>query len=88
MRYQVNSGKREFAIRLGCEAGLYDFISDYARHLGMSRSAALRRLALIGARCEKEHGTMIMPASYGGLPGVATGLDDDPFDPEYEGEVL
>lgn len=31
---------------------------------------------------------MIMPASYGGLPGVATGADDDPFDPEYEGEML
>lgn len=88
MKYTVNSGKRNHAIRLGCETGLYDFITDYAKHLGMSRSGALRRLALIGARCEKEHGTMIMPASYGGLPGVATGADDDPLGPDEEGDVF
>lgn len=67
MKYDVNKGNRDYAIRLGCEAGVYQFIHDYAKEMGMSASAALRRLALIGARCESEHGNQTMPASYGEL---------------------
>ena len=66
-RYRVNEGKREYAIRLGCEKGVYLFVHDYAEEMGMSMSGALRRLLLIGARCEAEHGKQTMPASYYGL---------------------
>jgi hypothetical protein len=68
---------------MGCEQGLYDFVGDYAKSMGMSYSAGLRRLALIGARCEAEHGKATMPASYGELfrenkdPGV---VPEDEFD--------
>lgn len=65
--YAVNQGNRDCAIRMGCEQGIYDFVSDYARDMGMSRSGALRRLALIGARCEAEHGQARMPASYNAI---------------------
>lgn len=77
-KYRINEGKRDQAIRLGCERGLYDFFSDYARDMGMSRSAALRRLALIGARCEKEHGHAVMPASYENLTPATFSADDVP----------
>lgn len=92
MKYRINEGKRDQAIRLGCERGLYEFFTDYARDMGMSRSAALRRLALIGARCETEHGGARMPASYENLTpatfsaeNVPTPIDslnktDDSFD--------
>lgn len=62
--YGVNQGNRDKAIRLGCEAGVYDFIRDYALDMGISMSSAVRRLVLIGARCEGEHGQARMPASY------------------------
>jgi hypothetical protein len=52
---------------MGCEKGVYQFIGDYANTMGMSMSAALRRLALIGAHCESNHGRQTMPASYGEL---------------------
>lgn len=92
MKYSVNSGNRDFAIRLGCEEGVYKFITDYAADMGMSRSSALRRLALIGARCEKEHGLARMPASYsqiaydpseiveGSHNPLDAGEEDKPFD--------
>lgn len=67
MKYSVQVGIRNKAIRLGCEEGLYDFISDYANDIGTSRSAAVRRLVLIGARCEFEHGNARMPASFNDL---------------------
>lgn len=67
MTYPINQGNREYAVRLGCEKGLYDFIKDYAQDMGMSASSAVRRLVLIGARCEKEHGKARMPASYNNL---------------------
>lgn len=63
-RYAVNEGNRDKAIRVGVEIGLYRFIKDYAADMGTSMSAAVRRLILIGARCEKEHGLARMPASY------------------------
>lgn len=63
MKYKINEGPREYAIRVGCERGFYLFIHDYAEDMGMSKSAALRRLALIGARCEKEHANLTMPES-------------------------
>lgn len=77
-KYRINEGPRDQAIRLGCERGLYDFFSDYARDMGMSRSAALRRLALIGARCEKEHGHSPMPMSYENLTPATFSADDVP----------
>lgn len=77
-RYRINEGKRDQAIRLGCERGLYEFFSDYARDMGMSRSAALRRLALIGARCEAEHGNARMPVSYENLTPATFSAEDVP----------
>jgi hypothetical protein len=65
--YPINRGNRDYAVRLGCERGLYDFLQDYAKDMGMSASAAVRRLVLIGARCEKEHGKARMPATYSNL---------------------
>lgn len=65
--YRINRGIRDQAIRMGCEIGLKEFIHDYALEMGMSDSATLRRLALIGARCEKEHGRARMPSSYQNL---------------------
>lgn len=66
-KYKINDGPRNQAIRLGCERGLYEFLTDYAKDMGMSRSSALRRLALIGAHCEAEHGKAVMPTSYENL---------------------
>jgi hypothetical protein len=40
------------------------FIMDYAAALGISRSAAVRRLTILGARCEAEHAKMVMPQTY------------------------
>lgn len=79
MKYAVNEGRRDYAIRMGCEAGVYQFIHDYAQTMGMSMSAATRRLVLIGARCEAEHGKQSMPASYDGLRTGPKELDDSPF---------
>lgn len=67
MRYNINEGKKTFAVRLGCEPGLYAFIDDYANDMGMTRSGVVRRLLLIGARCEFEHGNRAMPSSYNNL---------------------
>ena len=80
MKYSVNQGKRDFAIRMGCEAGVYQFVHDYATEMGMSASGALRRLALIGARCEAEHGNATMPGSYYGLRTGSKEFDTDPFE--------
>ena len=82
MKYTINQGRRDYAVRLGVEHGLYLFIHDYAREMGMSMSAAVRRLVLIGARCESEHGNATMPASFDGL---RTGTKD--FDEEFFGEL-
>lgn len=60
----INEGTRDKAIRVGLEEQLYYFFVDYAQEMGISRSAALRRLALIGAKCEAEHGNQPMPAAY------------------------
>jgi hypothetical protein len=78
-RYPTNEGKREYAIRLGCERGIYLFIGDYAKIMGMSMSGALRRLVLIGARCEAEHGKATMPASYGELQLGSSAMNDALF---------
>lgn len=64
MKYNINEGRRDYAIRLGCERGVYLFIHDYAEDMGISMSSAVRRLLLIGARCEKEHANLQMPKSY------------------------
>ncbi len=72
-KYAVNEGRRDHAIRVGCESGFYAFVVDYSEQMGMSMSAALRRLALIGANCEAQHGNQTMPASYAGI--VETGVD-------------
>ena len=77
MKYNINSGPRDHAIRLGCEAGLYSFIKDYSEEMGYSMSGGLRRLALIGARCEAEHGKARMPASYAGLQTGPKELNQD-----------
>lgn len=80
MKYVINEGRRDHAIRMGCEAGLYQFVHDYAEEMGMSASAAARRLVLIGARCEAEHGNRPMPVSYGKLRTGPRDFDDDnPF---------
>lgn len=54
-KYRINTGKRTHAIRMGCEEGVYNFITDYAKMMGISRSSAVRRLLLIGAKCETDH---------------------------------
>lgn len=64
VKYPVNQGNRQGAVRVGLEPTLKQFIEDYARDIGMSHSAACRRLILIGARCEVEHGKSTMPISY------------------------
>lgn len=79
MRYRINEGRKEFAIRVGCEKGVYLFFHDYAKSLGMSASGALRRLALIGARCEAEHGNRTMPAAYDNLKTGPDRINDDIF---------
>jgi hypothetical protein len=80
-KYAVNEGRREYAVRLGCEKGIYDFVSDYAREMGMSMSGAVRRLLLIGARCESEHGKQTMPTSYDGLHvGSTKEMTNDLYD--------
>lgn len=65
--YSTNMGKREYPIRVGLERGVYEFVVDYAADLGMSLSAATRRLVLLGARCESEHGHVRMPQSFSKL---------------------
>lgn len=80
--YPINQGNRDYAIRLGCERGLYEFVKDYANDMGMSNSSAVRRLVLIGARCEKEHGKARMPSSYNNLepPNLSEIMGDNSFD--------
>lgn len=75
--YRLNEGRRDKAVRLGCEEGLYKFLTDYANDMGMSRSSALRRLALIGAHCEFQHGKAPMPASYQNLVTIKEFREDD-----------
>ncbi len=60
----INQGGRDWAIRLQCEKAIYDFITDYANDMGMSRSSTVRRLVLIGAYCEANHSAKIMPKTY------------------------
>lgn len=89
MTYPVNQGNRDRAIRLGCEAGVYNFIRDYALDMGVSMSAAVRRLVLIGARCEGEHGKARMPASYRAIRYDPSEIESDlhhPFEDEEEPE--
>jgi hypothetical protein len=88
-QYSVNQGNRDYAIRMGCEQGVYKFVSDYARDMGISRSAAVRRLVLIGARCEGEHGQARMPASYASIRYDPSEIHDElhhPFEDEEEPE--
>lgn len=67
MKHTINQGNRDYAVRVGLEYGVYLFIKEYADEIGLSRSAAVRRLILIGARCEAEHGNATMPAAYNDL---------------------
>lgn len=55
MKYAINQGNRDRTLSWTCELGLELFLRDYAREMGISLSSAIRRLVLIGARCEKEH---------------------------------
>lgn len=71
MKYNINEGRRDWAVRVGCEKGLYLFFHDYAEEVGMSMSAAVRRLALIGAHCEKEHDKLNMPKTYDKLEDLS-----------------
>ena len=73
--YLPNEGKREYPIRVGSERGVYDFVTDYAADLGMSLSAATRRLVLLGARCESEHGHVRMPQSFDKLEKQKTEIE-------------
>ena len=73
--YNINKGKREYPIRVGLERGVYDFVTDYAADLGMSLSAATRRLILMGARCESEHGHVRMPQSFDKLQKQKTEIE-------------
>lgn len=73
--YLPNEGKREYAIRVGIEKGIYNFVTDYAADLGMSLSAASRRLILLGARCESEHGHVRMPQSFDKLEKQKTEIE-------------
>ena len=73
--YLPNEGKREYPIRVGLEKGVYNFVTDYAADLGMSLSAATRRLILLGARCESEHGHVRMPQSFGKLEKQKSDLE-------------
>lgn len=73
--YSPNQGKREYPIRVGLERGVYDFVTDYAADLGMSLSAATRRLILLGARCESEHGHVRMPQSFDKLEKQKTEIE-------------
>ena len=68
--YPIN-GNRTKAIRLGLEPGLYEFICDYAEFVGMSRSSAVRRLTILGARCEADHGNARMPGSFDAISSAA-----------------
>lgn len=81
MRYPgVNEGRRDFAVRLGCEKAIYLFINDYASDMGISMSAAVRRLLLIGARCEAEHGGQTMPSTYEALETGGKEFNADLYD--------
>jgi len=79
MKYAVNQGVRDYAVRMGCERGIYLFVNDYAKEMGMSMSAAVRRLLLIGARCEAEHGNATMPATYRDLSTGPKDLEQELF---------
>lgn len=62
-KYSINQGLRKYAVRVGLERGIYSFLADYALEMGMSLSSAGRRLIILGARCESEHGHVKMPMS-------------------------
>lgn len=64
MSFDLNAGPKKYAIRVGCERGLYEFVESYASAMGMSLSGAVRRLIILGARCEGEHGNVPMPTGY------------------------
>lgn len=68
--YNANEGKRKWFISTGVEIGIYRFIVDYAKRMGMTKSSAVRRLVLIGAFCEAEHGNASLPASYNDIIGL------------------
>lgn len=63
-QYKINEGLRNCKVVIGCERGLYNFIVDYSEDLGLTMSGAMRRLILLGARCEAVHGLHAMPGSY------------------------
>lgn len=65
--YDVNAGLRDNALGAMVERGIYSFVNDYATNMGMTKSAAVRRLILIGAYCEVNHGNQSLPASYDGV---------------------
>lgn len=48
-------GQRDKYIGFACETGIYDFLHDYSKELGLSVASTVRRLILIGAMCEKDH---------------------------------
>lgn len=60
----MNKSNKSEHLRLNVEPELKEFMEDYAANLGVSLSAAIRRLVLIGANCETEHGQTRMPISY------------------------
>lgn len=86
MKYDINKGPKDHAIRMGCETGFYQFIHDYGSDLGMSASSALRRLAMIGARCEAEHGKAVMPAIYHDLHTGTRDLERSKLAAEFNWE--
>lgn len=63
-KYSVNQNIKRYFVRSSVEEGLRDFIQDYANDLGTSVSSAMRRLILLGAHCEEQHGHTKMPVSY------------------------
>ena len=69
-KYAVNEGNRDHHVSAGLERGIFRFVVDYARQMGMTKSGAVRRLILIGAFCEAEHGNASLPASYSDIAGM------------------
>ena len=50
MKHTINQGNKSYAVRLGCERGLYMFLREYSKEMQISMSSVVRRLVLIGAR--------------------------------------
>lgn len=82
MKYRINNENRSETVVSSVEPDLLHFILDYAQDLGVTRSNAVRRLILIGARCEAEHGGARMPISFKSL-----GVDDDYFEEDFFGDI-